>query len=152
MFDLEQELDRLRTTFNDAAIPYALCGGMAMIVHDIIRSTVDIDFLVRGDDLDRIYAATDKLGFSIKARPMLFDGGRTQIRRVSNVDVRDGDTLILDLLLVTPASEEAWASREKKIWRGADLWVVSPRGLIDLKRSRSSDQDLVDIKNLEKML
>lgn len=55
---------------------------------------------------------------------------------------------MLDLLLVTPAVEDVWQTRERMIWQGADLWVVSREGLIKLKLLRSSDQDLVDIRRL----
>jgi len=56
---------------------------------------------------------------------------------------------MLDLLLVTPALEEAWLHREKRDWRGGELTVVSRDGLIQLKKYRSSAQDLADIERLE---
>ena len=36
---------------------------------------------------------------------MSFSQGATEIRRISKIDPRDGETLMLDLLLVTPAIE-----------------------------------------------
>jgi hypothetical protein len=149
MFDFENELCAVRDALSTARIPYALCGGWAMIVHGFIRNTVDIDFLIREEDLDAVERIAGELGFVIKARPMNFNGGTMKIRRVSKIDPRDGETLMLDLLLVTPKSEHVWASREVLPWNGADLWVVSRKGLIDLKRGRSSEQDLLDIKKLK---
>ena len=148
MFDLEEELDLLRTAFHEASVEYALCGGLALGVHGFPRATIDIDLLIRSDDEERAEAVARELGYSIKARPMSFSGGATQIRRVSKIDPDDGETLILDFLLVTHQTEEVWQSRERLEWRGRHLFVVSREGLIALKLLRSSEQDLLDIKRL----
>jgi hypothetical protein len=148
MFDLEVELDAVRTALNDAGIEYALCGGLAVGVHGYPRATVDIDLLIRAEDEERLYAAVEALGFTLKARPMSFDGGAMQIRRVSKVDAGDGEVLMLDLLLVTPEYQRVWDTRQRLQWRNRELTVVSREGLIALKRSRSSAQDLADIEKL----
>lgn len=57
--------------------------------------------------------------------------------------------LILDLLLVTPQFQHVWDTRRQLQWNDRELWVVSPQGLIDLKTSRSSPIDLVDIEKLK---
>ncbi len=119
-----------------------------MAVHGLPRATIDIDVLIRGDDLDRVVDIASLLGFTFKARPMTFSSGAIEIRRISKVDQNDGEVLFLDLLFVTPQIEEAWRTRESVPWRGASLSVVSREGLIALKRFRSSDQDLVDISRL----
>jgi hypothetical protein len=59
-----------------------------------------------------------------------------------------GETLMLDLLLVTPKHEPVWQSRETWPWRGRSVSVVSAGGLIALKSSRGSKQDLADIERL----
>ncbi|HKO55513.1 MAG TPA: nucleotidyl transferase AbiEii/AbiGii toxin family protein [Thermoanaerobaculia bacterium] len=146
--DLEDELAALRDALEAEKLPYALCGGLALAIHGIPRMTVDIDLLVQPEDVPRIEDAAARLGFRIKARPMSFSGGAVEIRRVTKIDAASGDTLLLDLLLVTRANEEAWQTRQRAEWRGRDLWVVSREGLVLLKKFRSSDQDLVDIKRL----
>jgi hypothetical protein len=149
MLNLLDELAGIVDSLNAARIPYALCGGIAMSVHGFTRATDDMDLFVRPEQVSDVESTVARLGYVIKAMQMNFSGGAMQIRRVSKVDTSDGDTLTLDLLLVTPASESAWASREIHTWRGRDLPVVSREGLILLKRFRSSDQDLVDIARLE---
>ncbi|HET8798891.1 MAG TPA: hypothetical protein VFO89_14450 [Thermoanaerobaculia bacterium] len=149
MLNLLDELVGIIDGLNEASTPYALCGGIAMSVHGFTRATEDIDLLVRPEHAPDVEAVVGRLGYVIKATPMNFQSGAVQIRRVSKVDATDGDTLSLDLLLVTPASETAWATRETHPWRGRALFVVSREGLILLKRFRSSDQDLVDIARLE---
>ncbi|HEX2122867.1 MAG TPA: hypothetical protein VHL59_14645 [Thermoanaerobaculia bacterium] len=149
MFDLEQELLRLRDALHEALIEYALCGGLAMGVHGFPRATVDIDLLIRPEDYPRVERVAAELGFSFKSNPMTFSDGAMEIRRISKIDPADGEVLMLGLLLVTTASEDAWRMRETHAWHGRPLSVVSRNGLIALKRFRSSKLDLADIEHLE---
>lgn len=149
MFDLEQELLRLRDALDEARIEYALCGGLAMSVHGFPRATVDIDLLIRAEDYPRVEDVAAGLGFTFKANPMTFSGGAMEIRRISKIDSTDGEVLMLDLLFVTPASEDVWRTRDVHVWHGRPLSVVSRAGLIALKRFRSSKLDLADIEHLE---
>ena len=148
MFDLEEELRRLRDALRAGNVDYALCGGLALGIHGHPRATIDIDLLIQPDDYPHVEAIGAALGFSIKARPMSFSRGATEIRRISKIDPADGEVLILDLLLVTTAIRDVWVSRERVMWKDAELYVVSREGLVALKLLRSSDQDLVDIKKL----
>lgn len=148
MFDLEEELARLRDRLHDSGIEYALCGGLAVGIHGHPRATIDIDILIQPADEDRVEQVAKDLGYAIKARPMSFAAGATEIRRISKVDPSDGETLMLDMLLVTPAIAHVWQSRLRVAWRGRDLTVVSPDGLIALKMLRGSKQDLADIARL----
>lgn len=148
MFDLEDELRSLRDRLDGEAIPYALCGGLALGIHGYPRATIDIDILILPADEESVEAVARQLGYTIKARPMTFAGGATEIRRISKVDPQDGETLMLDMLLVTGGVEEVWRTRQSVSWRGRELSVVSPEGLIALKMLRASKQDLADIARL----
>ncbi|MGI9065520.1 MAG: hypothetical protein ACR2HX_03845 [Pyrinomonadaceae bacterium] len=121
---------------------------MAMGVHGLTRTTIDIDLLVVSDSLEEVFAIARTLGYNIRGKDMSFANGAVEIRRVSKIDSEDGELLSLDLLLVTPATLGAWESRLKAEWEGGKLSVVSASGLIALKQLRGSDQDLVDIKTL----
>jgi len=149
VLNLLDELAGIVDGLGNAGLPYALCGGIAMSVHGLTRATEDIDLLVRPEHAPDVESVAGRLGYLIRATPMNFQSGAVQSRRVSKVDASDGDTLPLDLLLVTPANESAWATREMHTWRGRGLSVVSREGLILLKRFRWSDQDRVDISRLE---
>ena len=148
MFDLQAELDSVRQAFDAEGIEYALCGGLAMAVHGFPRATIDIDVLIQPGDLERAYAVAERLGYIFRARPMSFDKGRMEIRRVTKIDPKDGEALMLDMLLVTDASKHVWETRREMVWRGTKLWVVSPDGLISLKSGRASHIDLADIEHL----
>ncbi|HEX7678722.1 MAG TPA: nucleotidyl transferase AbiEii/AbiGii toxin family protein [Thermoanaerobaculia bacterium] len=149
MFDLAEELDSIRNILSERGIEFAVCGGMAMAIHGFTRATEDLDLFVRPEDISAIEECVAALGYVIKAHPMNFSGGAMKIRRVSKIDRTDGDTLTLDLLLVTPETAEVWETRTILSWRGGPFPVVSREGLIALKRYRSSEQDLVDIGRLQ---
>lgn len=149
MFHLDEELLHLRDALEVHNIPYAVCGGIALGIHGFPRFTVDIDLLIKSEDAERAQDVAHGLGFLIKSRPMSFSRGATEIRRVVKIDPTDGEDLILDFLLVTPAIEDVWSNRLSLPWRGGQIVVVSREGLIKLKLLRSSEQDLLDIKNLE---
>jgi hypothetical protein len=149
MWDIVAELRKLVAVLDEQGVDYALCGGMAMAVHGQTRATIDIDLMILSESLDQVLAIAKTLGYSIRGKDLSFADGTVEIRRVSKLDADDAELLTLDLLLVTPATVEAWESRLKADWEGGKLCVVSQNGLIALKRLRGSDQDLVDIKNLE---
>ena len=79
-------------------------------------------------------------------------GGKVHMHRVSKIEPDTGETLVLDLLIVTPDIRQAWESRMKVEWEGGILSVVSPEGLILLKSLRSSGQDQDDIQHLRSIL
>lgn len=149
MLDLYDELTAIIDTLETQGIAYALCGGIAMAVHGYTRATEDIDLFLPEEEAKRAAEAVAALGYVIRAHPMSFSGGMMQIRRVSKIDRTDGDTMTLDLLLVTPASVQVWETRERLTWRDRPISVVSREGLIVLKKFRSSKQDLADIERLE---
>jgi len=148
MIDIVDELRRVVASLVENEIDYALCGGMAMGVFGLTRATIDIDLLILSDSLDEVLVIAKTLGYNIRGKDMSFANGAVEIRRVSKIDPEDGELLSLDLLLVTPDIRSAWDSRIETEWEGRKLSVVSASGLIALKRLRSSDQDLVDIKAL----
>jgi len=80
---------------------------------------------------------------------MTFGAGAVEMHRLSKPDPETGDLLSLDLLVVTPALAEAWASRERVPWEHGVVPTVSRTGLIQMKRLRGSGQDLDDIRALE---
>lgn len=146
--DILDELRKLVAVLDEQEVDYALCGGMAMGVHGLTRTTIDIDLLILSNSLDEVFAIARTLGYNIRGKDMSFANGAVESRRVSKIDSEDGELLSLDLLLVTPATLGAWESRLKAEWEGGKLSVVSASGLIALKQLRRSDQDLVDIKAL----
>ena len=100
--DLLDELKRLITKLNEENIEYALCGGLAMAIYALPRATLDIDLLIESTSLEKTKCAIHELGFTVQAAPMEFHDGKIHIHRVSKIEPSTGETLILDLLTVTP--------------------------------------------------
>jgi hypothetical protein len=146
MIDIIDELQALVGALDEQKVDYALCGGMAMAVYGLARTTVDIDLLIPWEVLDDVLMIAKSLGYNIRGKDMSF--AHAEIRRVSKIDPDDGELLSLDLLLVTPNMVETWESRIEAEWEGGKLSVVSANGLIALKQLRGSAQDLVDIEAL----
>jgi hypothetical protein len=151
MVDLKGELRTLLTVLQEAGVDYALCGGLAMSVHGLPRSTVDIDLLIRSESLEEIKSLARSLGYTIEAQPMTFANGAVEIRRLSKIDKDSGFVLSLDLLLITPQTEKAWQSRVEYEWESRKVKVVSREGLIAMKLLRNSGQDQDDIKRLQEV-
>jgi hypothetical protein len=149
MLDLYDELAALLGALEAANADYAVCGGLAMAVHGFPRATIDVDLVVPPTGVEAVLACARRLGYTIPADPMSFAGGAVEIRRVTKLDPASRDLLSLDLLLVTPAIQQVWEERTRVRWERGELWVVSRRGLANLKRLRGSGQDLDDIKRLE---
>jgi predicted nucleotidyltransferase len=149
MYDLVGELKNVARHFEAAALPYAVCGGLAVTIHGAVRTTRDIDVLILAADVERAMSALESAGFNLGAQPMVFGAGtpfEREIRRVSKV--AGGETLTVDLLLVAPFLADVFESRESVAWSGVTLQVVSLPGLIKMKRIAGRHQDLADIEKL----
>lgn len=149
MLDITDELKGLVNELNRHEIEYALCGGLAMGVHGSTRATVDIDLLILSESLDDVIEIANSQGYGLRGKEMSFAHGAIEIRRISKIDPASGDLIPLDLILVSPEIRHVWNTRQEGSWEGGKLTVVTREGLISLKKLRSSDQDLADIKQLE---
>jgi hypothetical protein len=144
---LLEELRLLVNEFNKNDIDFALCGGLAVAAHGLVRATQDIDFLIREESLDEAYRAAAEVGYDIRGLDISFKERTVEIRRISKVV---GEEIIsLDLLLVTPHVEDVWEGREKIDFMNLSLYVVARAGLIKMKSQSGRPQDLVDIDRLE---
>ncbi len=64
--DFRAVLERVIQGFNRLDISYALIGGLALGVHGIPRGTVDIDFLVKREDMGKVDIIMKELGYECK--------------------------------------------------------------------------------------
>jgi hypothetical protein len=147
MTSLIDELRCLVQVFNRHQIDFALCGGLAVAAHGLVRATQDVDFLILNESLDAAYKAAAEVGYDIRGLDISFKERAVEIRRVSKVVGED--IISLDLLLVTPHVQDVWETRESIDFQGQALDVVSRAGLIKMKRLAGRPQDLADIERLE---
>lgn len=149
MLDIYEEMLQIIRRLEQDRIDYALCGGMALAVYDVIRATVDIDLLILTSDLDKALDAVRDLGFDLRAQPMVFAQGRVQIHRAVKVDPASDHPLCADFLPVTEDLRQVWEDRRRFEFEEGGAWVVSRSGLVSMKQLRGSAQDMEDIRKLE---
>jgi hypothetical protein len=152
-FDLIDELEAIVEAFEREHIQYAVCGGLALGYHGVVRATKDIDVLVSGSELPHAIEIGRSLGFDVPARKMIF-GLRTatprEVQRISKLDPQTGELLTLDLMVVSPDLEDVWQTRITiEPTPGRSLVIVSRTGLVKMKRIAGRPQDLVDLARLE---
>lgn len=66
--DFKLVIKKLLTAFKEHDIRYALMGGMALGAWGVPRGTVDIDFLVSKDDMEKVDGIMRGLGYECKFR------------------------------------------------------------------------------------
>lgn len=150
--DLIAELEALLEGFERGGVQYALCGGLAVAVHGHPRATMDIDVLVRAEQLASAIQVARGTGFDLPARKMVFGlqaGKPREMQRVSKLDPETNELMSLDLIIVGPEIEEAWDGRVVVAWRERDISIVSRAGLVMMKKLAGRPQDLADIAVLE---
>lgn len=151
MLDLVAELQIVASTLRAGGVEFALCGGLAVVVHGHVRATKDIDLLIRSADRDAALASLRSAGFDVPSAPMTFDAGTPAERRIQRVSKVVGQQLVtVDLIFVEPALGGIWATRQAFERDGQRLVVVSRDGLIAMKRLAGRAQDVADIEALER--
>ncbi len=137
-------------TLNGSGIPYALCGGMAVVLHGYPRLTRDIDLLIRQSDLTGARDVLAAIGFTIPGGMIPFDVGKPHERKIFRISKVIGTELLtVDLLLLPAFLNEVWDNRETYELEGIPIYAVDRDGLITMKRLAGRPQDLSDIANLE---
>jgi hypothetical protein len=60
---VNRALRQIAAKLKELDIPYAVAGGMALVAHGYLRTTVDVDVLVTADGLKRIHDRLEGLGY-----------------------------------------------------------------------------------------
>ena len=149
MATLLEEFTEFVAALNRRQIAYAVCGGWAMTIHGFPRATMDIDVMVRGEDLAEGWRIAEDLGYNVQGRPLHFHDGAIEIRRISKIDAEAKVLFTIDFLLVTDATRQIWQNRETVNWERGAISTVSREGLIQLKKISGRLQDFADIERLE---
>jgi hypothetical protein len=139
------ELTTVLQALDNAAVDYALVGGLAVGVWGAPRATKDIDLLVRPEDVVRAKAAVRACGYTLEAVPMRFSDGM-ELERVSKVAA--GQLMTVDFLLVNPNLETVWQSRQRFELEDGSISVISREALIAMKTSAGRPLDQHDVIKL----
>ncbi len=145
--DLREELAALTRSFDDARIPYAVCGALALALHGHPRATRDIDLLTDPEHVDALKAVARAHRFTLEALPMTFRSSGITIHRLSRMS--GTQLLTLDVLIGDGPLAAVWESRERRETGRGGIWVVSRQGLITMKLAAGRPQDLADLAHLD---
>lgn len=61
--DFETVLRKLVAAFQETGIQYGLIGGFAMGTHGLMRTTMDLDFLIQRQNVEQLEMIMDDLGY-----------------------------------------------------------------------------------------
>lgn len=148
--DLKHELEALTDALIADAVPFAICGGIAVTIYGAPRLTDDLDLLVRAVDLAATKRVAASVGFDVPAAPMLFAAETARARTIHRISKLDGaDLLTLDLVIAEGVLEDVWNTRVIVEWETRRVPIVSRDGLLIMKRLAGRPKDLLDIAALE---
>jgi hypothetical protein len=152
--DVFRELDRRH-------IRYVVVGGVALVLHGVVRLTVDLDLMVQLEraNLTSFVEAMEALGYRprvpVPAREFLEPENRRRWQSEKNMTVFSffhpvSQGKLIDVFIGEPIAFQE-VDQAKTMVKAADLSipVISIPHLKQLKRIAGRSQDLADIEALE---
>jgi hypothetical protein len=148
------------TALEEAAVRYLVVGGVAVVLHGYLRTTLDLDLVLQLDpsNLERALNAFGTLGFRPQVPVPLSSFADPQNReawlREKNMTVfslwhPDHQGFAVDLFIQEPFDFEAVYRRALRVpLQGAQATVVSRADLVAMKRATGRARDLDDIEAL----
>ena len=147
--DVGRRLARICRALEEAAVPYALVGGQAVALWvaskdpAAVRTTKDVDMLLRREDLPRARAAAlaaDMDYFEVMGVGMFLDRQDPNPRHAVHL-VWAGERVRPEYELPSPAVEERQSL-------APGMQVVSLPGLVRMKLVSSRDQDRLHLRDM----
>lgn len=151
------DLRGLLRGLDEHQVDYLLFGALAMVFYGFIRNTEDFDIVVAPDqkNLDRAAEWLISIDAVLKLNPQRPFGPRERwgMQKGSNATVLSklGQIDIVQKLPGLPDWAELVAQAEVYELDGQQVRVMNRATLIELKRRRSSAQDLADIEAIEQL-
>jgi hypothetical protein len=149
--------------FEQAGVRYLIVGGVAVVLHGYLRTTLDLDLVVQleRDNLDRALSALEGLGFQPRVPVPLRSFADPQIRETwrqeKNMTVfslwhPEHPGFALDLFVQEPFDFDAVYSRALRVpLQGLEAAVISRDDLVEMKRAAGRTRDLEDIAALQEL-
>lgn len=138
-------------------VQYVLFGALGMVFYGFVRNTEDLDIVVAPDEenLNRVAEWLMSIDAVLKLNPRrrFGPGERWGMDKGSNATVLTplGQIDVVQRLPGMPEWEELVAQAEAYEIDGHSVRVMNRATLIELKRRRSSLQDLADIEAIEQL-
>ena len=137
---------KLTDAFDREGLRYALIGGLAMALRGVQRTTLDADFILLSDDLDRADGILNSLGYQREF----------QSENISHYQSKDSDLGRVDLLHAFRSATLGMLDRAERMsfTSTCQIPVVHTEDLIGLKVQAANndparfDSDWADIRRL----
>jgi hypothetical protein len=148
---------------NERGVKYLVVGGVALVLHGVVRLTVDLDLMLKMNEknLTKFVSAMESLGYKPKVPVKAVDFINPEKRKkwagekgmkVFSFYSPLKSFMIVDVLLGESINfDEAFGSKVTIDVRGVKIPVVSVKHLKALKKMSGRGQDLADVKSLEKL-
>lgn len=138
---LAGQIEEVATLLATIDAPYAVIGGLAVVSHNVVRATQDVDLLVDSDVADRLDTEMNRLGYRCIHRSR---DAANYLRADQRVDF---------LYAHRPIARRLLASATVVVTSMGKLRVIGVEGLIGLKlQALTNDprrsRDLEDIRAL----
>jgi hypothetical protein len=147
--EVTDRLERIAGALEQASVPYALVGGQAVAMWvatrdpAAVRTTKDVDILLRRDDLPRARAAALSVGmeyFEVMGVGMFLERADPNPRKAIHL-IWAGEKVRPEYTLPAPMIEERQTLEPGK-------HVVTLSGLVRMKLLSNRDQDRVHLRDL----
>ncbi|MFQ6093315.1 MAG: DUF6036 family nucleotidyltransferase [bacterium] len=148
---------------NEKKVKYVVVGGVALVLHGVIRMTVDLDLMIKmeEDNVARFISAMEELGYKPKV-PVPAEDFKNPAKRRQWRDEKGMEVLsffhpekplrLVDVFVEEPIDyTEIDAAKKVVKAKGIDIPLVSIRHLKQLKSKSGREQDLADIEALEEI-
>jgi hypothetical protein len=156
-------LIELYKSLQDHKVRYLLCGGLAINMYGVPRSTADMDIILEltEDNIALFLKAISTFGYQ-NALPVSLLELADENKRKMMVQERNLITfsfystiyqfVTLDILMDMPFSfNELWQRKQIRKTRITEVLLVSVEDLVALKTYSNREQDVLDIASLKKI-
>lgn len=147
--DLHPDFHDLLAEFADENVKFLVIGGYAVGYYDRPRYTKDMDLWLdaTSENLAAVHRALTAFGAPEHVVKALRTARRDEVVWLGNPPLR------MDFLQEIPGLSfaEAWPRRVLVPWGGTTVPVIGLEDLIASKRAAGREQDLADVRNLEKV-
>jgi len=149
---------------NKAKVDYVVVGGVALVLHGVVRLTADLDLMIhlQRKNLEKFLDVMKDLGFKpripVASETILDRAERERLHKEKHMEVfsfyhpKKAISLI-DVFIHEPLSYEKVKAGVKKMKVGRySIPVVSVQDLIKLKQISDRPQDHADIQALKRII
>lgn len=147
--DVRQRMERIVAALNDAGVPYALVGGQAVacwvstLDPDAVRTTKDVDLLLRREDLPRARAAALSAEFDyfeVVGVGMFLDRENPHPKRAVHI-LWSGERVRPEYPLPSPSVDERELLQ-------SGVYVAPLAGLVRMKLMANRDHDRAHLRDM----